>query len=127
MVSSVKIGYRGILIRPARLLPVVLIAALMTFIPNVVVPTMLSKAHADSNHQVGWDLQEGTIGGSSARVYTRYTDGEFLQDVPPDPVKPGYVFAGWMPRDDRPYVINVRTTSPEYQFNIFGPKSIRKH
>jgi len=126
MVSSVKIGYRGILIRPARLLPVVLIAALMTFIPNVVVPTMLSKAHGElPNHQVGWDLQEGTIGGSSARVYTRYTDGEFLQDVPADPVKPGYVFAGWMPRDDRPYVINVRTTSPEYQFNIFGPTGAR--
>jgi len=76
-------------------------------------------------HQVIWDLQQGSIDGVEGnRINTSYTTGEqLLQDIPADPVKPGYVFAGWRPRLDRYDVVNVHTASPLYNFNSDSSKA----
>jgi len=199
----------------ARLIPIALIAALMTFIPNAVVPTMLSKAQADpigikwdgnggtvntagaslitdfdgefyadqgtqlvfpedptregysfiawfsqpvvdekncsigpegacnnfvmqdgklvfyarwepETHQVMWDLQGGSVEGIDGnRIDTSYKTGELLQDIPADPERPGYVFAGWKPTNDpfRHVVNNVHTDSPLNYFNSDSSKA----
>jgi len=77
-----------------------LIAALVTVIPNVVAPTMLSKAHADQI-AVRWDKNGGTVdavGGSSTTSHLGFRfygwENQFLV-FPTPPTWEGHTFIGW--------------------------------
>ena len=83
-----------------HLLPMALIAALVTVIPNVVAPTMLSKAHADQI-AVRWDKNGGTVdavGGSSTTSHLGFRfygwENQFLV-FPTPPTWEGHTFIGW--------------------------------
>ena len=84
-----------------------LIAALITLIPNAVVPVMLTKAHAEVKYpSIRWDANGGTVDAAGASTtidldeegfYGQFYDeqGNEVLVVLPEPQWEGHSFDGW--------------------------------